>query len=391
MQIINKKISSLIHPDYNPRQISEKQFEQLKTSLKSFNAVEPAVVNIHSGRENIIIGGNQRIRAAQALGWIEFPCVEIDLEEERERELNIRLNANTGSWDWDLLANNFDNIKLEEWGFEDLPCNIEPIEGENDVPQVKDNICKSGDLWQLGEHRLLCGDSTKKEDVEKLMNGNKADMIFTDPPYGVDYSNKNKFLNNLDKGNRIQKDIKNDTMTENETNEFWYNYFNLIKNYLNDVHSYYIFSPQIQGMMMMMMKAGMPYRHVLIWVKNNHVLGRTDYNYKHEPMLYGWTKDATHKFYGKGEQQFSVWNYDKPHKSDLHPTMKPIELIVNAILNSSTINNIIIDSFLGSGSTLIACEKTNRICYGVEIDEHHCDVIIKRWEDFTGKKAVKII
>jgi ParB-like chromosome segregation protein Spo0J len=151
MQIINKKISTLIHPDYNPRQISEKQFEQLKTSLKSFNAVEPAVINIHSGRENIIIGGNQRIRAAQALGWIEFPCVEIDLEEERERELCVRLNLNTGSFDFDMLANNFDNIDLKEWGFEDMsfPEIYNPENKEKEISELDtDNECpKCGYRW----------------------------------------------------------------------------------------------------------------------------------------------------------------------------------------------------------------------------------------------------
>jgi DNA modification methylase len=255
----------------------------------------------------------------------------------------------------------------------------------NDVPDIPENaISQTGDLFLIdGKHRVMCGDSLNIQDTEKLLNGNKIDLLFTDPPYGVSYGDKNKYLNAICRGNRIQTPIENDHKTEQETNDFWYNYFLIVKQFLNNIHSYYIFSPQIQGMMMMMMmmmKAEMPYRHVLIWNKNNHVLGRTDYNYKHEPMLYGWTKEGTHRFSGKGENTKSVWDYNKPHKSDLHPTMKPVKLIVNAILNSSLKNQIVCDSFLGSGSTLIASEQTNRICYGMEIDPIYIDVILKRYK-----------
>jgi DNA modification methylase len=220
-------------------------------------------------------------------------------------------------------------------------------------------------------------------------------MVFTDPPYGVSYADKNKFLNNADKGNHLQIDIINDHMTLEGTGALWSNTFKVWVDYLNDYHAYYICSPQggdlflMMMMMMMMNENGFPLRHTIIWVKNNHVLGRTDYNYKHEPILYGW--NGKHKFYGGGEQKFSVWNYDKPLKNDLHPTMKPVELIMNAVLNSTQSgNNIVVDMFLGSGSTLIACEKTNRICYGMEIDPIYCQVIIDRWEEFTGLKAEKI-
>lgn len=243
----------------------------------------------------------------------------------------------------------------------------------------------------MGSHRLLCGDATKKKDFERLMGGQKADMVFTDPPYGVNYAAKNKYLNEISRGNRIQTPIKNDHKNEAEIKILWKAVFEIIRDNLADINSYYITGPQIQGMMMMMMmmqEAGLPYRHVIIWVKNNHVLGRCDYNYKHEPVFFGWTK--THKFYGGGPFKTSVWEIAKPHKSDLHPTMKPVELITNAILNSSAPKQVVLDPFLGSGSTLIACEKTNRICYGMEIDSHYCDVIIKRWEDFTGKKAKRV-
>jgi DNA modification methylase len=225
------------------------------------------------------------------------------------------------------------------------------------------------------------------------MGADKADMVFTDPPYGVSYGDKNKFLNSIASGNRIQTPIEGDHKTVNDlADSIIFPAFCCIKESLADKASYYITAPQggelLMMMMMMMIKAGLPLRHMIIWVKNNHVLGRTDYNYKHEPILFGWVN--AHNFYGNGEFKFSTWEIDKPHKSDLHPTMKPIALMENALLNSSQRNEIIIDTFGGSGSTLIACEKTNRKCRMVEIDPLYCQVIIDRWEKFSNKKAVKL-
>ena len=204
---------------------------------------------------------------------------------------------------------------------------------------------------------------------------------------------KNRYLNIISSAKRIQVPILNDHCTEEEIMVLWKKVFEIIRDLLiPEWNSYYIFGPQIQGMMMMMMMmmmdAGLPYRHVIIWVKNNHVLGRCDYNYKHEPLFFGWT--TKHEFKKGGEFQTSVWEVDKPHKSDLHPTMKPVRLIENCLLNSSDRDDVCFDPFLGSGTTLIACEKTSRKCYGMEIDPHYCDVIIKRWEDFTNKKAIKL-
>jgi DNA modification methylase len=384
--------------EYNPRKASQAQVEQLTESIKRFGLVDPIIANSAPTRKNIVIGGHFRLRIAQDLKHKTVPVVYVNIPDiKQEQELNIRLNKNTGEFDYDLLAN-FDESLLKDIGFDskelDVIFQVDQKPEDDEVPEVKKTNIKRGDLFQLGEHRLLCGDSLLKADFDKLMNGKKTPLIFTDPPYGVSYGDKNKFLNTIAPANRIQENIVNDTMTEDETNKFWKSYFTLAKNYLAKIHSYYIFSPQIQGMMMMMMMmmmmSGMPYRHVLIWVKNNHVLGRTDYNYKHEPMLYGWTKEGTHKFYGGGSQITSVWTFDKPHQSKLHPTMKPVELIENAILNSSKRNDIVLDSFLGSGSTLIACQKTNRICYGMEIDPHYTQVSINRWQDFTNQKAKKL-
>lgn len=223
------------------------------------------------------------------------------------------------------------------------------------------------------------------------MNDNKVDMVFTDPPYNVDYSSKNKFLNAIDQGNRIQTEIKNDNLDENKIKELWYNAFINIKDILNNYSCFYFCSPQSSGMYLMIdtiIKSNLLLKQIIIWNKNNHVLGRSDYNYKHESILYGWLNK--HKFYGNGFNKTTVWDIPKPLKNDLHPTMKPIELIKNAILNSTLENMIVYDCFLGSGSTLIACEHTNRICYGMEIEEHYCSVIIERWQKYTNKKAVKL-
>jgi site-specific DNA-methyltransferase (adenine-specific) len=237
----------------------------------------------------------------------------------------------------------------------------------------------------------MCSDSTKIEDVEKLMNGEKADMVFTDPPYGVNYAKKNEFLNTISPANRIQKDIENDTMSLDETSDFICQCFVNLRLSLAEKSSYYITAPQGGDLLLMMMKtmqkADIPLRHMLIWVKNNHVLGRTDYNYKHEPILFGWVN--THNFYGKGEFKFSTWEIDKPLKNDLHPTMKPVALIVNACLNSTLEGDKVLDLFGGSGSTLIACEQTNRKCYIMELDERYATIILDRWEKLTGKKGEK--
>ena len=256
------------------------------------------------------------------------------------------------------------------------------------TPQIE---VKNGDLWQLGEHRLLCGDCTIKENIDLLMNSNKADMVFTDPPYNVNYSSKNQFFNSIDKSNRIETKIINDNLSKEKIQELWYKAFINIKSILNDYNCFYFCSPQSIDMYLVIdavIKSNLLLKQIIIWNKNNHVLGRSDYNYKHEPILYGWYNK--HKFYGNGKIKTTVWDIPKPLKNDLHPTMKPIELIKNAILNSTLENMIVYDGFLGSGSILIACEHTKRKCYGMEIDEHYCGVIIERWQKYTNKKAIRI-
>lgn len=378
---------------YNPRKWSDDAIAGLTKSIDKFNLADPLVIN----KNNTIIGGHFRYKILKDKGLLEAD-VRIPsrlLSEDEEKELNLRLNKNLGDWDYSSLSA-FSEEMLEDVGFDsaelDKIFQQESKPSDDDVPENAPTIAKTGDIFQLGIHRIMCGDSTNRDDVEKLMAGNKADMVFTDPPYGVSYADKNKYLNSIARGNRIQTPIENDHKTIEETRDtLIYPSFCCIKEFLADKASYYITAPQggdLLMMMMMMMKAGLTLRHMLIWVKNNHVLGRTDYNYKHEPILFGWVNG--HNFYGNGEFQFSTWEINKPNSSKLHPTMKPIALIVNALQNSTKREDIVMDLFLGSGSTLIACEKTNRRCYGMEIDPHYIDIIIKRWEDFTGQKAKKI-
>lgn len=396
------KTASLIPYINNARTHNEEQISLIAASIKEYGFNNPVLTDGNNG----IIAGHGRLLAAQKLGLETVPCVELSHLSETEKRAYILADnklAELSAWDDKLLKFELDalqelDVDVALLGFKDVDFPEEEQTGltdPDDIPEfdeTQEPITKAGDLWILGNHRLLCGDSTDFNDVEMLMNGEVADMVFTDPPYGVSYGDKNKFLNALDRGNRIQTEIENDHLTLKDTGELWRQTFQVWAKFHNDYSSYYICSPQsgelFLMMMMMMNENKHPLKHCLIWAKNNHVLGRSDYNYKHEPILYGW--QHKHKFYGNGEQKFSVWNVNKPLKNDLHPTMKPIELIVNAILNSSEKDMLIVDYFLGSGSTLIACEKTGRRCYGMEISPKYCDVAVKRWEEFTGKKAVLI-
>lgn len=398
MNLINKKIDELIPYINNPRDNSN-AVNAVASSIKNFGFKVPIVID----KNNEIITGHTRLKAAKKLGLKTVPVIIADdLTPNQAKAFRLADNkvSEFAEWDIELLNSELEELKslnfnMDEFGFEFIENN--EIQSDNlkedntDIEIPIDPKSKIGDIYQLGNHRLMCGDSTKKEDIQKLMNGEKADMVFTDPPYGVSYSDKNSFLNSIDKGNSIQDEIKNDNLSLYDIKTFILEAFCRIKDILNEVSSYYITAPQGGDLLMMMesMKnAGIPFRHCLIWVKNNHVLGRTDYNYKHEPILYGWVN--THKFYGNGNHKFSTWEINKPIKNDLHPTMKPIELVANAILNSSKENDAIADIFGGSGSTLIACEQTKRRCFMMEIEPKYIDVIIKRWEDFTGQKSIKI-
>ncbi len=356
-------------------------------SLKAFGQQKPIVVN----KENVVIAGNGTLAAAKKLGWKKIGVIISDLDPKNQKAYALADNrsAELAEWDDKQLGESLhdlfeDGFDIGSIGFE-LPQMDDPEKDaiEDDVPEVPQNIhnVQRGQIWKLGEHRLMCGDSTSKEDVERLMDGEKADLWLTDPPYGVAYKGKTKEA----------LEIENDAMPLDEMAEFWTKLADSAFDYTTNQAPYYWFACQggDQMMMMMMMsigRANWKVRHELIWVKDSLVMSRCDYHYRHEPILYGWKQKGTHKFYGD-RKQTSVIEFDRPKKNDVHPTMKPIELLEYLLKNSSESGNKILDTCLGSGSTLIACEKTNRKCYGMEIDPHYCSVIIERWQNYTGKKA----
>ena len=372
----------LIKPyNKNAKIHSKRQIEQIANSIKEFGFNQSLVVD----KENTIIVGHGRYEAAKLLGLTDVPVIQIDLSEEKAKAYRLADNKlNESDWEMGLVIEELKGLTLELvdlTGF-DRDLLIESDERDDLVPDNAPPVAKIGDLWALGRHRLMCGDSTSKEAVERLT-------------YGVDIGAKNRFLNTFQRAGRNLKDVANDVIGKDALYDMLVFAFTNCKDSMKDGASFYVTAPQggeLGLMMMMMMKnAGLPARHVLNWVKNTATfsMGRLDYEYKHEPILYGWKK--THSFYGGGTKT-SVWEFNKPMSNKLHPTMKPVELINNAILNSSKEEDIILDLFGGSGSTLIACEKTNRICYMMEIEPEYCDVIIKRWEDYVGSgaKATKL-
>lgn len=386
------KVTELKENPNNARKLTEKGLKDLEKSILKFGVAEPLVVNT----DYVICGGHGRKKILERLKIKEVDCYlpEKKLSKKEFDELGIRLNKNiAGEFDFDILANQFEINDLIEWGFDEseLGLGFESNENEDDVPEVpKVAISKPGDLFEIdGRHRVMCGDSTKAEDVEGLMDGKKCDLIFTDPPYSVNYEKKNK---EVLKSKEYTK-ILNDEMTTNEISEkIWRPAFKNLYKIARDDCSIYMSMPQggDQMMMMMMMSENWQVKHELIWVKSSPVfsMGRLDYDYQHEPIIYGWK--LKHNFYGNGNFKKSIWEITRDGNKS-HPTMKPVELIVNAILNSSQRDMIITDSFLGSGSTLIACEQTKRICYGMELDPHYIDVILKRYKKLYPESEFKCL
>lgn len=266
------------------------------------------------------------------------------------------------------------------------------LEDENtQIPEVQEvAVTKFGDVWICGDHRVMCGDSTNSAHVEALCDGRRMNLLLTDPPYGVSYAEKNEFLNARGKGNGCQAPIENDSMTPDKTKALWDAMFASAFDVMADDASYYVTGPQGGDFLLLLLQlslrdSGLILKHMLIWAKNNHVLGRCDYHYKHEPILYGWKK--THRWYGD-HSQTSLIEVPKPQRSDLHPTMKPVELFARLASNSTKLGDAVLDICLGSGTTLIACEQLGRRCYGMELSPHYVDVAMRRWQHATGKHAV---
>lgn len=432
-------LSALTPNAANPRSISKEKIDRLVESLLIFPQMldlRPIVVD---GR-NTVLGGNMRLRALGAIAqmtpeeladrlgrvrgykskkkaekeylqqyWAAFlenpaaPVVNADgLTDAQVKEFIIKDNIAFGSWDWDELANGWDSEDLADWGL-DVWQEAGEVESEGkatafhedefDESDKVDARCKTGDIWILGEHRLMCADSTSSEAFASLMAGEKADMVFTDPPYGVAIGDKNKILNEKRHATAIEKNIANDNIGPEALFPILVKAMTNCRLNCKDDASYFVTSPQggeLGLMMMMMMKeSGLPVRHMLIWMKNNATfsLGRLDYDYQHEPIFYTWTK--SHHNYRAGKYRTTIWQFDRPSASKLHPTMKPVALVCNCLLDTTKEGDIVLDAFGGSGTTLIACEELGRKARLMEIDPHYCDVIISRWEKHTGKTATQ--
>lgn len=387
----------------NPRTREDTKQRNLEKSIEELpemTIARAALCFPYNGRY-VVIGGNRRLEAQRALKRKEVPIIALpeDTPVDKLRRMALLDNESTGQTDWTKLAKEWSKDEIRAWNietpkgwFNEVPGKKAEEDNYTEPEKLKPRV-KPGEIWQLGEHKLMCGDSTDSASVALLMDGQKADMVFTDPPYGVSIGDKNKALNSVQKAGSCTENIANDNISVDDLYPILVKAMTNCRENCKDCACYYVTSPQggeLALMMMMMKDAGLPVRHMLIWEKNSATfsLGRLDYDYQHEPIFYTWTK--SHKNYRNGEFRTTIWKYNKPRKCDLHPTMKPVELVANCIMDASIEGDIVLDMFGGSGSTLIACEQLNRKCYMMELTEHYCDVIINRWETLTGRKAVKI-
>ncbi|MDD3182651.1 MAG: site-specific DNA-methyltransferase [Alphaproteobacteria bacterium] len=386
-------VDRLVPYDRNPRTHSQEQVNQIAASIVEFGFLNPILVDTSSG----IIAGHGRLQAAKTLDLKQVPVVVLDhLSEEQKRAYVIadnKLALNAG-WDEDMLRKEMEDLAASGFdlpviGFSDDEL-AELLEGTNDgeghtdedaVPEdPAEPKTKPGDLYVLGNHRLLCGDSTVLDDVERVLDGALADMVFTDPPYNVDYGNTAK-----DKMRGTDRRIMNDNLGDGFEAFLYDACVNMIAVCKGAIYIC-MSSSELHTLQKAFVSAGGKWSTFVIWAKNTFTLGRADYQRQYEPILYGWKQGADH-FWSGARNQGDVWFVNKPTKNDLHPTMKPVELVERAVRNSSKSRDIVLDCFGGSGSTLIACEKTGRQARLIELDPKYCDVIVKRWEDFTGNKA----
>ena len=374
-------ISVLKPAEYNPRKKlkkGDKEYKKILDSIEEFGFADPLVVNA----DMTIIGGHQRLTVAQDLGYTEVPCAVVDIDKTREKALNIALNKITGQWDDGLLAELLEDIAnsgdfdIGKTGF-DPPEIGELFNKLHDKKVKEDNFdidselkqpvfSKLGDLWLIGKHRVICGDSTGEEVYTRLMDGQKANLVLTDPPYGVDVE-------------ETAGKIQNDNLPDAEFYDFLLSAFRCMQANLADDGSIYVWHADTKGLIFRKAyeDAGFYLSGCCIWKKNALVLGRSPYQWIHEPCLFGWKKGGKHQWYAD-RKQVTVWEYDKPKSSPDHPTTKPVTLMAYPMKNSTMTNGIVLDPFLGSGSTLIACMETDRICRGIELDPKFVDCIVKR-------------
>ena len=385
MQLI--PLGKLVPYVNNARTHSPEQLTKLRSSLREFGFINPGIID----REFNVIAGHGRIAAAKEEGITEVPCVFVDYLTEAQKKAYIladnRMALDAG-WDEELLRIEIESLQGADFdvsltGFgEDEIADLFAGNGEKvvkdddfDLSAVleKAAFVERGDIWTVGRHRLMCGDATSAEDVAALMDGKKANLIVTDPPYGVSFKSSGGLT------------IQNDSMKGDEFYTFLYNSFSCMVEHLESGGAAYVFHADTEGLNFRkaFVDAGFHLAGVCIWVKNSLVLGRSDYQWQHEPVLYGFLKNGKHPWYSD-RKQTTIWNYDKPKRNKNHPTSKPLDLLGYPICNSSQENAIVLDTFGGSGSTMMACEQTNRICCMMELDEKYASVILRRYVEDTG-------
>lgn len=400
MNIQKIKITKLKPAEYNPRKDlkpEDEEYQRIKKSIVEYGCVIPLVVN----KDMTIIGGHQRLKILKDLGYTEIECVVVNYNKSKEKGCNIILNNENVSGEWDnaKLEELMEELQKEDFNMEMTGFNFDEVENilketlgskeddfevEEALNEIEQPVTKLGDIWILGKHRLMCGDSTSKKDIGKLMNNHKSDMVFTDPPYLMNFEG-NIHGDGSKSFNAKHGKIKNDNMTREQGDEFILKIFENIKEYNKGAYYVCFYRLGLDYIFRALDKLNNRYKALIIWNKGNHTLSNSDYMSKYEPIVYGWF--SSHLFYGD-RSNFDIWDIERTRKNDLHPTMKPVDLIIKTIKNSSKAEDIILDLFGGSGSTLIAAEQTNRICYMMELEPKYCDVIIKRWENLTGKKAI---
>ena len=387
MVIQTLPVDKLVPADYNPRKDlkpGDPEYEKLKRSIAEFGYVEPVIWNKTTGH---VVGGHQRLKVLIDSGVTEVECVVVEMSEEKEKALNVALNKISGEWDKEKLSLLISDLQLADFdvsltGFDAVEIDKllnSGVDAEEDGFDVdaeleKPAFSKLGDVWTLGRHKVICGDSTKPETYATLMGGNQANLILTDPPYGIDY----------DKG--AAGKIKNDKFDSDEGfYKFLHDAFSAMADYLAVDGAAYVFHADNKGLTFRRAfeDAGFKLSGCCIWAKNTFTLGRSDYQWCHEPCLYGWKKSGKHNWYGDRKQS-TIWNFDKPSRSEKHPTMKPVPLLAVPMKNSTQTNGVVLDPFGGSGSTLICAEQLGREAYLIELDEKFVDVIVNRYIEVVG-------
>jgi|GWRWMinimDraft_12_1066020.scaffolds.fasta_scaffold00565_9 DNA modification methylase len=396
-KILNKALETIDIAllKHHPRNVNRGDVEAIKKSLAVNGWYGSVVVNTATKH---ILAGNHRVMAAKALGWETVPVQWVDVTPEEELRILLADNRTTrlGDDDKTMLADILSELALSEGGIDgtgygavDLDALINEIAGmgnftelltdPDEIPEDVETRCQAGDLWILGRHRLVCGDSTKADDVARLMDGALADLYLTDPPYNVAYEG----------GSKKRTAIANDAMNTDSFRTFLFDVFTNAFDHMNPGASFYIWHADTEGYNFRgaVLDCNQQLRQCLVWNKDNSMFSRQDYHWKHEPCLYGWKDGAAHSWY-TDRKQTTVLEFKRPSRSEEHPTMKPVELFEYQIGNSCPPNGLVLDTFLGSGTSIIASEKLGMKCYGLELDAHYCDVIIQRWENATGQKAV---